>query len=407
MKILFYEESRGSSLSSVHAYEVCSNLSRVGHDVVFVKGPPPKPGTRGWYEIGTGLSVWKRMKELFLLSWILERLRGELTLLWLFWCEASIFLSVFTLILKNRARFDVIYRRHNLLNSEYLLAKLFGIPSVKEVNGIVADEMRIGKKGDRASLWLVDRIEKWNMPKAHGFIVVTSQLKEVLNAEYNVPEDRIDVILNGANIELFKPMDDVEAREQLGLRQSDSYVFFVGSLSREQGVEYLIQSAPQVLSQCPHARFIIVGDGAMKEELVNLAAEVGVGDKFMFIGTVHYEQVPLYINASNICAAPFIIKRNERIGISPLKLCEYMACEKPVVASAISGLEILESYNAGILVLPESPQDLANAIIRLLQDPELRKKMGENGRKYVVENRSWESVAQKVAEVCQEAAKRG
>ena len=406
MKILYYEEPRGRNLSSVHAYEVCSNLSKLGHNIVFVKAPPQKPGARLWDEIGTGLSAWKRIKDLLLLSWILERLRGELTLLWLFWCEASIFLSIFALILKNRDGLDVIYRRHNLLNSEYFLAKLFGIPSVKEVNGIVVDEMRIARKGDRVSLWTMHRIEKWNMPKAHRIIVVTSELKNLLYNDYRVSEDRVVVIENGANTDLFIPTDSEDARKELCLDPSDGFVCFVGGLLRWQGVEYLIQSAPLVMKECPSTKFIIVGYGAMREELVNLARETGISDKFIFTGFIPYENVPLYINASDVCVAPFVEERGERTGVSPLKLCEYMACEKPVVASAISGLEILESYNAGILVLPESPQELANAIIRLLQDPELRKKMGENGRKYVVENRSWESVAGKVAEVCEETANR-
>lgn len=90
---------------------------------------------------------------------------------------------------------------------------------------------------------------------------------------------------------------------------------------------------------------------------------------------------------------------------SPLKLCEYMVCGKPVVASRKSCFEILEENKAGLLVDPENPQEFAGAIIKLLRDPELRKQMGENGRKYVVGNRSWESVARKVAEVCEQVIK--
>ena len=405
MKILYYEEPRGRNLSSVHAYEVCSNLSKLGHNIVFVKAPPQKPGAREWEEIGTGLSAWKRTKNLLLLSWILERLRGELTLLWLFWCEASIFLSIFTRILKERDGLDVVYRRHNLLNSEYFLAKLFGVPSIKEVNGIVVDEMRIARKGDRVSLWAMNRIEKWNMPKAHRIIVVTSELKNVLCNDYRVSDDRVVVIENGANTDLFIPTDSEDARKELCLDPSDGFVCFVGGLLRWQGVEYLIGSAPLVLEECPNTKFIIVGYGAMREELVSLAEEIGVSDKFIFTGFVPYDNVPLYINASDVCVAPFVRKLNKKGGLCSLKMPEYLACGKPLVISRLSGLEIIEKRDMGIVVEPESPQDLASAIVRLLQDPELRKKMGANGRKYVVENRSWELVARAVAEVCEETAK--
>ena len=118
---------------------------------------------------------------------------------------------------------------------------------------------------------------------------------------------------------------------------------------------------------------------------------------------VPYQTVPLYINASDVCATPFVKARGERSGVSPLKLCEYLACQKPVVASKLGGLAMLAQNSAGVLVEPEDPEALAKAIIGLFQDPELRKQMGENGRKYVVKNRSWESVARRVAEVCRQA----
>ena len=86
-----------------------------------------------------------------------------------------------------------------------------------------------------------------------------------------------------------------------------------------------------------------------------------------------------------------------------MKIYEYGASAKPIVASKLPGLEFIKENNAGILVEPENPQSLANAIVKLLKDPELRKQMGENGRKCVVEDHSWESVAKRVAKVCEQA----
>ena len=85
-----------------------------------------------------------------------------------------------------------------------------------------------------------------------------------------------------------------------------------------------------------------------------------------------------------------------------MKLCEYMAFERPVVTSRISGLEIVEAQEAGILVASEEPKELADAIVRLLGARELSVTMGQNGRRYAVQERSWECVARSVA-VCQQA----
>jgi glycosyltransferase involved in cell wall biosynthesis len=170
-------------------------------------------------------------------------------------------------------------------------------------------------------------------------------------------------------------------------------------LKQWQGVDALIHAAPYILDKQPNTTFLIIGDGTVKDELIELCTNNAVSDKFIFTGRVPYEQVPLYINASDLCIIP---KRPMKSGFSPLKLCEYMACEKPVIATRTSGFELIEEYNTGLMVNPENPQEFASAAIELLHNPELRKKMGQNGRGYVLENRSWASVAKKIVEVCEQ-----
>ena len=113
---------------------------------------------------------------------------------------------------------------------------------------------------------------------------------------------------------------------------------------------------------------------------------------------VPYQKVPQYINASAVCV---VLKVEAKSGYSPLKLYEYMACGKPVVATRVSGFDILEECRAGLLVNTGDYQEFANAVTMLLKNGELRRELGKNGRQYVVENQSWESVARKVADVCQ------
>lgn len=402
VNILFCTHLRVRSLVGwrVHIYELISHLSRMGHDIVLLGGDCArnKVGT----EANPQIPQWRRA-EIRLLQWpVLRPFRSELSILGLLRHEVYIFLSILITIIRRKRRFDIIYRRHTQLNSEYILAKLFKIPLVKEVNGIVADERKITAQADRVSLWFIDQVERFTMPKADKIIVVTTKLKEVLQEDYGVPGDKITVIPNGANIDLFKPMDTVKVRAELGLAQNNNYVCFVGAFFPWQGIEYLIRSMPLIMRQCPDTQFLIVGNGQMKEELIELVEQIGVSDRITFTGIVPYQKVPLYINASDVCVAPFVSgERNERTGISALKLFEYMACKNPVVASRLSGLEIMEESGAVILVEPKDPQALAAAIIKLLGNPELRKQMGERGRRFVVENQSWGSVAERVADVCQ------
>lgn len=406
MKILFCDPVKVGDLGtqSVHIYEVLSNLSKMGHTIVTIHTGHP----RSEADIDArSHSLWTRVKSSLLRWRIFQPFIGVILVLWYFLREIPILVSAASIIVRQRGRFDVIYRRNTVLNSEYLLAKLFRIPSVKEVNGIVADDIKMTRRIDNVSWRIINRIERFNMPRADKIIVVTSKLQELLQRDYGVPGDKIVVIPNGANTDLFRPMHVTEVRGRLGLCQNHSYVCFVGELLPWQGVEYLVRSMPFILKQYPETRFLIVGDGQLKQELIELAEQVSVCDKLIFTGMVPYQKVPLYINSSDVCVAPFIRERNEQMGVSPLKLCEYMACGKPVVTSRLSGLEIVEENGAGILVEADNAPELAIAITALLRNQELGKQMGENGRKYVVQNRSWESVARKVAAVCQSLVDNG
>jgi len=394
MNILFCSPVKGGRGNyPTHVYEVLTGLSKLGHNIVLLgQNQLESSGDIGPVEQST---IRKRDR-------VFKRFKGEITILGIFLSEIRTFISLFGMLIKQRGKIDIIYRRHGLFHSEYFLGKQFRIPSVEEVNGLNAEVMEVTKQVDTISLRIFDWIERFNIPKADKIIVVTPTLKELLRDDYHVSEDKIVVIENGANTDLFKPMGIMKARKALNLNQDGNYICFVGSLVHYQGIEHLINCAPLVLKECPNTRFLIIGEGQMKKELAELVDQVGIQDKFIFTGSIPYEQVPLYINASDICVTP---KKPLKTGYSPLKFCEYMACEKPVIATRTDGFEILEGDGAGLLTNPENPEEFADAIINLLKDEKLREDMGKNGREYVVKNHSWESVAKKVAEVCESAVR--
>jgi glycosyltransferase involved in cell wall biosynthesis len=399
MKILHYIMDEGETGAvRTHIFEVLYNLSRMGHSIRYVNGNSYSPTPINELETNTNtekkVGRWQKIKGYFGRSF----LRGESLLIWSISREIGLFFSAIVNIRRNRP--DVIYRRHSLFVSDYFIGRLFHIPSVKEVNGILFDETVITKRADKMVLRVIDWAERFGMVRADKIIVVTSRLRELLKQEYRVPEDKIVVITNGANTDLFKPMDMAQARKELGLDQDADYVCFVGRLQLWQGVEYLIKSLPMIIEQCPKTQLLVVGEGPIQQDLANLAKSLGVGEKVKFTGAVPYSKVPLYMNAGNVCS---LLKVDVKSGLSPLKLYEYMACGKPIVATRVEGLDIIEKNNFGLLVDREDSQQVAQAFSKLLKNEALRKTQGENGRKYVVENQSWASVANKVADVCQNA----
>jgi glycosyltransferase involved in cell wall biosynthesis len=283
------------------------------------------------------------------------------------------------------------------------LARLFKIPSVREVNGIYTDELKAQKRGERISLWILDRIERFSMPKANRIISVTAKLKSVLQEEYGVPENKLAVIPNGANVDLFRPIETRSAINELRLSPNYRYICFVGNLVKWLGIENLINAAPLITAELPETKLLIVGDGELREELQRRVGELGVADKIIFTGMVPYERVPLYINAADICVIPIASDhRNSRMGASPLKLHEYMACGKPVIAGYVEGdIQELEDSGSGLIIDSTDAEEMARAIVTLLKNAPMIKEMGARARQIAIDKYSWKRNAEHVAEVCQ------
>ncbi len=387
MNILYYDLLRGrnTSTASNHVNEIIRNLEKLGNTILLRDNnvqkeegleKPPNSSLNLWGKIGTR---WPIMG-------IFLSLVGEI----------RVFIRGIIALNKIKSKPDIVYYRHGLFNAGLWTSRLLSVPAVKEVNGIVANEKQVSNQAKGMVLNIINNIEKRGMPQADKIIVVTSKLKEILIREYNVPKEKIEILENGANVDLFKPIKRSRVISKLRLNEQYQYVCFVGNFAAWQGLEYLIKSVPHVLKECPDAHFLLVGDGALKERLESMVKDIGVSDKVLFTGMVPYQDVPYYINASDVCVAP---KLPLKSGYSPLKLCEYLSCEKPVIASRISGFEILEDHQMGLLVPPEDEVALAQAIVKLLKSASLREIMGSNGRKYVMVNRSWESVAKKTVQI--------
>ena len=312
----------------------------------------------------------------------------------------TLFFNLF--ILCKKAEINVIYARQESFNiAPLIVSKLLNITYVVEINGLLLEEERL--LGINERLIALSRFsEKINYRYAARIISVTQEIKNCIIRRYNVPDEKIVVIENGANIDLFRPMEQDKLVLNLNLDENYNYVGYVGSFTRWHGLENVIKSAHLVLKVFNNTKFIFVGDGPLKEELFNLVDTLNLKNYFVFVGRVPHDKVPQYINTFDVC----MILKDKNIPGSPLKLWEYMACGKPVVATNTNDFKVLEKSDAGILIDSEKYENISDAIINLLENNELREKMGLNGRKYVVENHSWKRVAQNVSEVCQEAIRK-
>lgn len=296
---------------------------------------------------------------------------------------------------------DVIYNRHsNLTIPTLIISIIFRISYLVEINGVLIEEMQINNRS-KIVILITKLIENINYKFTDKIVAVTQTIKNEIKRIYKVADDRIVVIQNGVNTDLFRLIS--KDKLKFSLDENYNYVGFSGSFSVWHGLKELVRSAPLILEENPTTKFLLVGDGPMKGDIVRMINDLDLTRHFIFINRVPYEEVPEYVNTFDVC----VILKNKKIPGSPLKLWEYLACGKPVIATASQDFEVLEEYNAGVLVDPEKPEEVAAAIIKLLKDEKLRDEMGKNGRKYVVENRSWDTVAREVEKVMNEAIKAG
>ena len=219
------------------------------------------------------------------------------------------------------------------------------------------------------------RLEKYIYKKA---FVVTGQSKTII-ADINnrYPQVQTYHLSNGVDNRLFNPyLKSEELRRKLA--HQEEIIFFYGGLhGLAQGLDQILYAAK---SACENCRFVFLGDGPEKKNLVKLAQELGL-ENIIFLEPIPKEQMPGYLASVDVCIVPL---KMALPGAVPSKIYEAMAAEKPVLLVAEGeAAQIIQDANAGVVIDPGDIIGLANAIILLSEDPTLRKKLGRNGRKAV------------------------
>ncbi len=259
-----------------------------------------------------------------------------------------------------------------------LLARRAGVPVVFHAIDALAAIVPL------AALRPVARIfERWLFRQADKVIVINERLRDYALG-LGAPAGKSHVIRTGVN--LSRPAAALRARQraELGFDDDDVVLFFMGWLYDFAGVE----TVAQLLAGLPEAfRLLVVGDGDVYERLCALRdAENGPGARLMLTGRVPFERIPAYLAAADVCLLPFI--RNAATEhITPIKLYEYMAAERPVLASQLPG--VMRDVPPGHGVVYGPPVDWTPELGKM-QDADYRAEVAAQGRAFVEANCDWE-----------------
>jgi len=237
---------------------------------------------------------------------------------------------------------------------------------------------------------MIHETEAWLTYEAWKVICCSNYMVSHVRWAFGLPEDKLVMIPNGVNVQEYtenKNTDLSQFRRRFALPE-EKIVLFVGRLVYEKGIHVFTNAVPKILEKV-NAKFVIVGNGYMKEPLSNLVKGMGLAHKVVFTGFVDDETLKNLQRCADVCVVPSLF---EPFGIVAL---EAMAAKSPVVVSDTGGLsEIVEHDVSGVKVYPDNPDSLAWGIQRVLLDENYANRLRNNAYKRVQENYNWDIISQ-------------
>jgi glycosyltransferase involved in cell wall biosynthesis len=294
-------------------------------------------------------------------------------------------------------RLAIFLRRggFQIVHTHDLYSNLLGIPAAL----IARTPVIISSQRDLAHLNLYQTGRKVWLRRLQNLstavLTNTDAVRDALLAEDHFAPQKVRVIHNGVNLPRFT-RESCDRSWLAPSGQQEQWIVLVGNMHSDvKGHPWLIAAAPAILREFPQARFLLVGDGACRKDFEQRVAELGLQERFSFLGS--RDDVPRILACSDIAVLP---SKSEGL---PNALLEYFAAGLPTVASRVGGNgEIVKDGKTGLLVQAQDSAALADAVLKLMRDPELAATLGRNGRAHVASQFSFERMIESTHELYME-----
>ena len=292
--------------------------------------------------------------------------------------------------------------------SGWWLARIKRVPFVFEVRDLWPESLAAVGIGNQNSV--LNR----SLGAVAGFLykcsdhiaVVTPAFKDYLIQTWGVPPEKLSVVENGVQTDLFTPdVNTIDLRRQLGA-EGKFVVAYIGTMGIAHGLETLLQAAAELKKTMPNVLFLMVGEGADKERIANRARSQDLTN-IRFVGQQAREIVPGFICASDACVV--LLKKTDLFKtVIPTKMLEFMSCARPLILGVDGqARKIMDEAKAGLFVEPENVSALVNAIIRLANNPSLCETFGRHGRDHIVKRLSRQQTARVYISILEDVARVG
>jgi glycosyltransferase involved in cell wall biosynthesis len=390
MKILYISQYFPPEMGApaARASELSAHWARAGHEVTVLTGFPNHP---------TGV-VPPEYRDSFrklvahvkidgaevVRTWLLpfpNRKAHERMLNYTSFCASSALTGFFL------SRPDVVIATSPQLLvglSGWFLARCKRVPFVFEVRDLWPESLAAVGMGESGSLLyrVLARIAGFLYRHSDHIVVVTPAFEDYLVEHWSAPREKISVIENGVETDLFAPGVATTLRRALGAEEK-FIVSYVGTMGMAHGLETIIQAAAQLRETNPGIVFLMLGEGAEKERMMAMAREHSLRN-LRFVDQQPREKIPGFISASDACLV-LLKKADVFKTVIPSKMLEFMSCARPVILGVDGQARaILEESKGGITIEPENAEALANAVRHLAANRDIACELGKNGREYVV-----------------------
>ena len=389
----------------IYIYHLSKELAKLGVEVDIAAGPPYPDPVDDWanlykienlnmWSVKTGHFSYDKLKRIFnplnFVDYILTRFHV--------FSEMETFsMRVFHLLKKilKKKRYDLIHDV-NSLGWGLIPMKGFGIPIITTIHHPLTQDRNADLMMD-SSFWEKSatilfyplNMQKCVINKLDRTITSSIEGVEELNNAFSLKKEKVSVVFNGMDTDVFQRVDVP--------REKDTLLFVGNTEDHKKGIVYLLQA----LKMLPdHIKLTIVDEGPpLKLTATKLVKSIGVEDRVEFTGKVSIDKLVRFYSSKSILVMSSL---HEGFG---LPAAEAMSCETPVVVTTSGALKEVVTPDCGILVPPRDPAAMKNAIEKLLNDDNLRKEMGKNGRKRAVEKFSWSIAAKNTLDVYENVIK--
>jgi glycosyltransferase involved in cell wall biosynthesis len=225
---------------------------------------------------------------------------------------------------------------------------------------------------------------------ASHLVTVGEGIKERLMSRWNLSSSHISVVTNGAHIDHFMhPRSFSDCRQRYGIG-SGPVIIFVGGFQPWHGVDLILEGFRHIASTIANAVIIFVGEGPLRSHLQQMSAALKLDNKVIFTGRVEHAEISQLLRIADI-AVIYHRRTAAKIVETPLKLFEYMAAGKAIVAPDVPNMRrILTDKLNALLVPPDDPAALAASLLQLIADPLMRESLGMAAQKDAIEKHSWD-----------------